>query len=75
MSAAAISPKVLIVDDQPRNLDALEAMLSSLGCVLIRAESADAWYESWVDFGVPGLTLPLVEERLAAFVARALARI
>jgi len=42
MSAAAISPKVLIVDDQPRNLDALEAMLSSLECVLIRAESADA---------------------------------
>src|ERR1041385_8186974 len=42
MSAAAISPKVLIVDDQPRNLDALEAMLSSLECVLIRAESAGA---------------------------------
>lgn len=42
MSAAANSPKVLIVDDQPRNLDALEAMLSSLECVLIRAESADA---------------------------------
>ena len=34
-------PKVLIVDDQPRNLDALEAMLSSLECTLIRAQSAD----------------------------------
>jgi aminoglycoside phosphotransferase (APT) family kinase protein len=36
---------------------------------------ADAWYDSWVDFGVPGITLPLVEERLDAFVARALAEI
>jgi aminoglycoside phosphotransferase (APT) family kinase protein len=35
----------------------------------------DAWYGSWVDFGVPGLTLPLVEARLDAFVARALAEI
>lgn len=36
---------------------------------------ADAWYESWVDFGIPGLTLPLVEERLHAVVERALAAI
>jgi PAS domain S-box-containing protein len=35
-------PKVLIVDDQPRNLDALEAMLAPLDCVTVRAESADA---------------------------------
>src|SRR6266545_3168516 len=34
-------PKVLIVDDQPRNLDALEAMLAPSDCVVIRAESAD----------------------------------
>jgi len=38
----ATSPKVLIVDDQPRNLDVLEAMLAPLECTLIRAESADA---------------------------------
>ena len=38
---AAEDPKVLIVDDQPRNLDALEAMLAPLRCVLIRAQSAD----------------------------------
>jgi CheY-like chemotaxis protein len=38
---ASETPKVLIVDDQPRNLDALEAMLEPLGCVLVRAESAD----------------------------------
>jgi signal transduction histidine kinase/DNA-binding response OmpR family regulator len=34
-------PKVLIVDDQPRNLDALEAMLAPTACVGVRAESAD----------------------------------
>ena len=35
-------PKVLIVDDQARNLDALEVMLAPLDCVTVRAESADA---------------------------------
>src|SRR5580765_5767192 len=34
-------PKVLIVDDQPRNLDALEVMLAPSDCVLVRASSAD----------------------------------
>jgi signal transduction histidine kinase len=34
-------PKVLIVDDQPRNLDALEVMLGQLDCTLVRAASAD----------------------------------
>ena len=34
-------PKILIVDDQARNLDALEAMLSPTDCVVIRANSAD----------------------------------
>jgi signal transduction histidine kinase/CheY-like chemotaxis protein len=38
---AAERPKVLIVDDQPRNLDALEAMLAPSECVLVRAHSAD----------------------------------
>jgi len=33
--------KVLIVDDEPRNLDALEVLLSSSGCALVRAHSAD----------------------------------
>lgn len=35
------TPRVLIVDDQPRNLDALEAMLLPLECELVRAVSAD----------------------------------
>ncbi len=33
--------KVLIVDDEPRNLDVLEVMLASSGCSLVRAHSAD----------------------------------
>lgn len=34
-------PKVLIVDDQPRNLDVLEVMLGGADCTLVRATSAD----------------------------------
>jgi PAS domain S-box-containing protein len=34
-------PELLIVDDQARNLDALESMLGSLDCVFVRAETAD----------------------------------
>src|SRR6186997_2570228 len=37
----ADKPKVLIVDDQPRNLDVLEVMLADSDCTLIRATSAD----------------------------------
>jgi PAS domain S-box-containing protein len=33
--------KILIVDDEPRNLDALEAMLEVTGCTCVRAGSAD----------------------------------
>jgi len=33
--------KLLIVDDEPRNLDALEVMLQSSGCRFVRAHSAD----------------------------------
>jgi PAS domain S-box-containing protein len=34
-------PKILIVDDQPRNLDVLEAMLDDVSCTPVRATSAD----------------------------------
>jgi PAS domain S-box-containing protein len=34
-------PSILIVDDQPRNLDVLEAMLEGIDCTLVRATSAD----------------------------------
>ena len=33
--------KILIVDDEPRNLDALEVMLAGSTCTLVRAQSAD----------------------------------
>jgi len=33
--------KILIVDDEARNLDALEVMLEASGCTLVRAQSAD----------------------------------
>src|SRR5688572_10890929 len=33
--------KILIVDDEARNLDALEVMLQSSGCTLVPAQSAD----------------------------------
>src|SRR5262245_14907436 len=38
---ASDKPKVLIVDDQPRNLDVLEVMLEGTDCGLVRATSAD----------------------------------
>src|SRR3954454_14925903 len=33
--------KILLVDDEPRNLDALESILESSGCTLIKAQTAD----------------------------------
>src|SRR5438477_13029204 len=39
--SGADRPKVLIVDDQPRNLDVLEVMLADADCTLIRATSAE----------------------------------
>jgi PAS domain S-box-containing protein len=41
MTTASDTPRILIVDDQPRNLTALEAMLAPLECTLVRALSAD----------------------------------
>ncbi len=34
-------PRILVVDDQPRNLDALEALLAPMNCTTVRAQSAD----------------------------------
>jgi PAS domain S-box-containing protein len=33
--------KILLVDDEPRNLDALESILDSSGCTLVRADRAE----------------------------------
>src|SRR6266851_1446422 len=40
IASALDTPKILIVDDRPTNLDALEAMLVSTGCAFVRALSA-----------------------------------
>jgi PAS domain S-box-containing protein len=34
-------PKILMVDDQPGNLDALEALLAPMNCTTVRAQSGD----------------------------------
>jgi PAS domain S-box-containing protein len=34
-------PKILMVDDQPGNLDALEVLLAPMNCTTVRAQSAD----------------------------------
>lgn len=34
-------PRLLIVDDTPANLDALEVLLAPMGCAVVRAQSAD----------------------------------
>jgi PAS domain S-box-containing protein len=41
MMSTSDRPNVLIVDDLPRNLDALEAMLEPIECTPVRAHSAD----------------------------------
>src|SRR5437763_8621053 len=41
MPLTSADPRILIVDDQPRNLDALEAMLGEMDCTLVRATTAD----------------------------------
>jgi signal transduction histidine kinase/CheY-like chemotaxis protein len=76
MMAFSERPKVLIVDDQPRNLDALEAMLAPAECVLVRAHSADEALLSLLrhefaaivlDIRMPGMTgielAQLIKER------------
>jgi PAS domain S-box-containing protein len=37
----ADKPRILIVDDQPRNLDVLEAMLGDMDCAFVRATTSD----------------------------------
>ena len=41
MKSPADTVKVLLVDDESRNLDALESILQSSGCVLVRAQTAN----------------------------------
>ena len=41
LRASVDRPKILIVDDQPRNLDVLEAMLPDMDCTFVRATTSD----------------------------------
>src|ERR671925_1846971 len=52
-------PKVLIVDDQPRNLDVLEAMLGDADCTLVRATSADEALLALVRYDFAALVLDI----------------
>ncbi|PYS56180.1 MAG: hypothetical protein DMG13_00760 [Acidobacteria bacterium] len=51
--------KILLVDDQPANLDALEAILASSGCSFIRALSADAAMLALLDHQVAAIVLDI----------------
>src|SRR4029077_9919250 len=68
--------RILVVDDQKSNLDAIDALLSTSGCQLIRAQSADEALMALLDHefaaiildikmpGIDGLELAaLIKER------------
>jgi PAS domain S-box-containing protein len=55
----ADKPKILIVDDQARNLDTLEVMLGTMDCTLIRATSADEALLSLVRHDFAALVLDI----------------
>jgi len=56
---ASEQPKILIVDDQPRNLDVLEAMLDGLDCSFVRASSADEALLALVRYDFAALVLDI----------------
>ena len=45
----AARPRILMVDDHPANLLALEAILGPLGCPMVRAQSADEAFRQLID--------------------------
>jgi signal transduction histidine kinase len=51
-----LAPPILVVDDQPMNLDAMDAVLAQTGCRVVRAHSADQ------------ALLALLEQEFAAIV-------
>jgi PAS domain S-box-containing protein len=55
----ADKPKILIVDDYARNLDALEVMLGTMDCTLVRATSADEALLSLVRHDFAALVLDI----------------
>ncbi|MCE9580304.1 MAG: response regulator, partial [Deltaproteobacteria bacterium] len=65
MTAAQVS--VLLVDDEPRNLDALEAVLDDPGYRLLRAESADQALRLLLDHDVAAMVLDIKMPGMSGF--------
>ncbi|MGE5183533.1 MAG: response regulator [Acidobacteriota bacterium] len=58
---------LLLVDDEPRNLDALEAILDDRGYRLLRADSADAALRLLLDHDVAAIVLDIKMPGMSGF--------
>ncbi len=58
---------ILLVDDEPRNLDALEAILDDRGYRLLRADSADAALRLLLDHEVAAIVLDIKMPGMSGF--------
>jgi signal transduction histidine kinase len=58
---------ILLVDDEPRNLDALEALLDDRGYRLLRAESADLALKLLLDHDVAAIVLDIKMPGMSGF--------
>src|SRR5436305_8534053 len=58
---------ILLVDDEPRNLDALEAILSEPGYRLLRAEDADRALKLLLDHQVAAIVLDIKMPGVSGF--------
>lgn len=59
--------KILLVDDEPRNLDALEAILEDQGYTLLRAEDADVALRLLLEHDVAAILLDIKMPRMSGF--------
>ena len=58
---------ILLVDDEPRNLDALEAILDDSGYRLLRAETADAALRTLLDHDIAAIVLDVKMPGMSGF--------
>jgi signal transduction histidine kinase len=59
MGAASVSVSILLVDDEPRNLDVLESILGTAGYQLVRAQTADEALMALLDGEFAALVLDI----------------
>jgi signal transduction histidine kinase len=59
--------EILLVDDEARNLDALEAILSDPGYVLLRAEDADSALRTLLEHDVAAIVLDIKMPGISGF--------